>query len=377
MTSVRMPRVTIQDLRELFPAIYAYGVTHLLLIPSYLTVLLRKGMDLGEAFAAADNFRSVISTAAYLPDETWEHFEARSGTRVVNMYGLTETGNFIFAGPRDESRRIGTLGKPVGVELMVVDDAYAPVADGQAGELLVAGSAIISEYWAVPPQGFVTIEGKQWFTTGDLVVRSADGFVRMVGRKKRIIITGGFNVHPEYIERALTALSAVSEAAVVDMPDATWGERVVACVVVNDNQVTRRDLYDALAPKLNNFQMPRELYLVDELPKGRSGKVPGEALRQLITRLRASRSSALTGTTESRVFALASSAFRIPLEQVHGDLRSGDGNWDSMAHLDFVLCLEAAFGVTLDVNQMMQIQTVRDAVALLDELSGADPDRAF
>jgi acyl carrier protein len=210
------------------------------------------------------------------------------------------------------------------------------------------------------------------------VVRGADGFVRMVGRKKRIIITGGFNVHPEVIERVLLAVNAVSEAAVVDMPDATWGERVVACVVVNDKKVTRREIYDAITPRLNTFQMPRELYLVDELPKGRSGKVPSEALRQLVTRLRASQSSALVGSLESRVFGLAAAAFRVPIERVTVEMRSGDGSWDSLAHLDFVLSLEASVGVTLDVNQMVRIQTIRDAIALLEELeSGADPDRAL
>jgi len=172
------------------------------------------------------------------------------------------------------------------------------------------------------------------------------------------------------IERQITSIPSIVEAAVVDMPDAVWGERVVACAVSSDKQLQRRQVYEALTTKLNNFQMPRELYLVDELPKGRSGKVPSAALRSFVEALRAARSTTLTGSIEAQVFELAARAFRLPPERVSAALGSRQGDWDSIGHLDFILSLEQAFGVHFDANQMMRVQTLADAITLIEEQLG-------
>src|SRR5690606_38802672 len=126
-----------------------------------------------------------VSTASALPEALWARVEQVTGRPVVNMWGMSEVGNPIFAGPDPTTRRPGAIGTPTGCEVLVVDEGGAPIPDGHEGELLLRGPTVTPGYLGDPfPR--VTAAGQEWFPTGDLVVRSDDGsgVIRLVGRKK-------------------------------------------------------------------------------------------------------------------------------------------------------------------------------------------------
>ena len=360
---IRLGPFSVPLLPEVFDAIYKYRCTHVLLTPSILALMMRLGEDIEELFKTED-FQFVISVAANLPPKLWSDFEQKTGKYVVNVYGLSETGNNLFAGPDEESHQIGTIGKPVDCRVLIVDENGQEAPHEEIGELLLDGASITSGYLEQPAKK-ITVDGVEWFATGDLAFVDPAGVFHLVGRKKNIIIVGGRNVYPDEVNNALLAHPLVAETATVGVPDEIWGERVVSCVVAKDG-VSSQDLIRFASEQLSDYKVPREIHIVSDLPKGRSGKV---LVNELIAQLQQGslqKKQDAEARVEEQILQIASDSFRTPLNELSlATTPQSCSSWDSVAHMDFVIRLEEKFGVELLPREVIQITALEAAVRMI------------
>ncbi len=163
--------------------------------------------------------------------ETHAEFEARTGHRILERYGMTETG-MITSNPFIGERRPGTVGYPLpGTSVRVVGDDGTPCAAGEVGHIQVKGDNVLPGYWRMPEKNKEEYTPDGYFRTGDVGSFSADGYLSIVGRSKDLIITGGYNVYPKEVELAIDEMPAVLESAVIGVPHRDFGEAVTAIVV--------------------------------------------------------------------------------------------------------------------------------------------------
>jgi len=349
----------ISRLPQLLDAIYAERITHLVTVPSVLAMIDRLGADFEESFDT-DDFRFVVSAAAPLPEALWRRFEERFGTRVANVYGLTETvTGGLFAGPDPAEPRIGTVGRPVDCEVRLVDERGAPVAAGEAGELEMRGEHLMSGYLGVADEEQPIRDG--WLRTGDLAEAGEAGTYRIVGRRKNVVITGGINVQPEEVTEVLASLPGVVEAVTFGAPDEMMGERVVACVALDPASGLRAsDLAAHCRRELAPEKRPARIHVLDSLPRGPAGKVRIEAVRERIER-EVGAGGAAGGTLRERVVALAAERFQLDPSELGPGARAADTpGWDSLGHLELVTAAEKAFGVELSTREILAIETLAD-----------------
>jgi malonyl-CoA/methylmalonyl-CoA synthetase len=233
---------------------------------------------------AARGWRSVrLFTCGSAPirPEVLPELEEVLGRPVINRYGMTEA-YVITSLPLDGPWPQGAVGLPLeGVELRVVGEEDRSLAAGEVGSVQIRGPNLFREYWR-KPEATQAAFASGWFETGDLGMQDAAGFLTLVGRKHDLIITHGYNVYPQVVERAINDCPGVRESAVVGAPDARRGERVVAFIVRDDPALDEARLSDFLSQRLVDYQRPRQVLFVDELPRNAMGKV---LRRQLQDRL--------------------------------------------------------------------------------------------
>lgn len=250
--------------------------TALMGVPTFYTRLLadpRLNRD------RAANMRLFISGSAPLLVDTHEQWETRTGHRILERYGMTET-NMSTSNPYEGERRAGTVGFPLpGVEARITIDGRA-VVQGEIGILEVRGRNVFQGYWQMPEKTAEELQSDGWFITGDLARVDADGYVTIVGREKDLIITGGFNVYPKEIESLIDDIPGVLESAVIGVPHPDFGEGVVAVVVPENGKLEPDTIAAALSESLAKFKQPKQFFVVDELPRNTMGKVQKKALRE-------------------------------------------------------------------------------------------------
>ncbi len=252
------------------------GATALMGVPTFYTRLLADPRLTRERAA---NMRLFISGSAPLLVDTHEQWEARTGHRILERYGMTET-NMSTSNPYDGERRAGTVGFPLpGVEARVMLEGKE-VAPGEIGVLEVRGPNVFQGYWQMPEKTAEELRPDGWFITGDLAKIDADGYVTIVGREKDLIITGGFNVYPKEIESLIDDLPGVLESAVIGVPHPDFGEGVVAVVVPEGEGTSPEAIMQALSGQLAKFKQPKRIVVADALPRNTMGKVQKKALRE-------------------------------------------------------------------------------------------------
>jgi fatty-acyl-CoA synthase len=236
----------------------------------------------GRARYDLSSLRWSIGGGERTPEERIREFSSlfRHG-RYIDAYGLTEScsgDTFMEAGM--EIAKIGSTGRAVPhVGIQIRDDAGRVLASGESGEICLCGPKITKGYWRDPQKTAAGFFG-DWFRTGDVGYLDQDGFLFLTDRKKDMIISGGENVASSEVERVIYRLAQVSEAAVVGLPDAQWGERVVAVVVLKAGaQLTRAELELHCREHLAGFKVPRQLVMRESLPRNPSGKVLKRVLR--------------------------------------------------------------------------------------------------
>jgi malonyl-CoA/methylmalonyl-CoA synthetase len=236
-----------------------------------------------DASGALGSLRVAVSGSAALSPALAERIRALAGELPLERYGTTESGldlSNLYDGPR----RSGSVGLPLpGVEVRIVDERGAPVADGDDGEIVLRGPQVFAGYRGDDEATRTSFFGGGWFRTGDIGCRDAeDGFVSITGRAKEVIITGGLNVYPREVELALEASDAVARAAVVGVPSTHWGEEVVAAVVpASGARVDSDELLELASQRLAPYKRPKRIVVVDELPLNPMGKL----VRAEVTRL--------------------------------------------------------------------------------------------
>ncbi len=217
------------------------------------------------------NMRLFVSGSAPLSAQTFEEFRALFGHVILERYGMSET--FMnMSNPYIGERRPGSVGLPLaGVSVRLLDPEGAPVAEGETGEIYLKGSNIFAGYWRREDATRAAfVDG--YFRTGDLAVRSPDGYYTLSGRKSDLIISGGFNIYPREIEEFLEEQDGILEAAVASAPDRARGEVPVAYIVANGN-VDAAMLEARCREKLASFKVPRSFVIVEKLPRNALGKI--------------------------------------------------------------------------------------------------------
>ncbi len=226
--------------------------------------------------------RLFVSGSAPLLAATHESFAQRTGHRILERYGMTETV-MLTSNPLNGERRAGTVGQALPyVDVRIVTDAGKPAGIGAVGNVEVRGPNVFAGYWNRPDLTKNEFTSDGFFRTGDVGMIEHDGYLWLVGRAKDLIITGGLNVYPIEVEEVLDSLPGVEESAVVGVPDADFGEAVVAVVVAEAGAMIDRDAIRlATRDRLAVFKVPKRLYVVDSLPRNAMGKVEKAKLREM------------------------------------------------------------------------------------------------
>ena len=249
-------------------------------VPTYYLRLLN---ELELTSELARNMRLFISGSAPMTLETFKDWKRRTGHQIVERYGMSETVMITSnpCRPQDGKRMGGTVGKVLpGVKLRVQGDDGKPVTKGVTGRIQVKGPNVFLGYWNMPEKTAQEFTDDGFFKTGDLGRMDGKGYVTIVGRSKDLIISGGYNVYPAEIEGYINSIAGVAESAVVGVPDADFGEVGVAVVVAKPGaQLEPGAIIKHLKAILANFKIPKQCYLVQELPRNAMGKVQKNLLR--------------------------------------------------------------------------------------------------
>jgi malonyl-CoA/methylmalonyl-CoA synthetase len=234
-----------------------------------------------EQAQAWNSVRLFTCGSAPIRPEVLPELETILNRPIINRYGMTEA-HVITSLPLDGPWPQGSVGTPLtGINVRLIKDDGAPSGPGEVGSVQLRGPNLFREYWRKPE---LTREAfaSGWFDTGDLGSRDADGFLTLVGRKHDLIITNGYNVYPQVVERVINECAGVRESAVVGVPDRMRGERVIAAVVRSDESLSERSVKMYLNSRLVHYQRPAEIVFVGSLPRNAMGKILRRELRDRI-----------------------------------------------------------------------------------------------
>ncbi|MFT4853284.1 MAG: malonyl-CoA/methylmalonyl-CoA synthetase [Candidatus Azotimanducaceae bacterium] len=258
-------------------------------VPTHYVRLLKHG---GLSHQSCQQMRLFTSGSAPLLRQTFDAFEAASGHRIVERYGMTETG-ITTSNPFDGYRKPGTVGPSLpGIESRIVADdvdltdnpdhlGRQQVANGTTGNLQIRGPNVFKGYWRMIDKTQEEFTADGFFNTGDLAQRDNDGYIAIVGRSKDMIISGGLNVYPKEIETVIDKLPGVVESAVIGIFDSDFGEAVTAVInTAPDTTLTEAQVIAFMKLHLANFKIAKQVYFVTELPRNAMGKIQKNRLRE-------------------------------------------------------------------------------------------------
>ncbi|TIU44265.1 MAG: malonyl-CoA synthase [Mesorhizobium sp.] len=270
-----LPKFDIEEMLESLPK-----ATSMMGIPTFYTRLL------ADERLTPDRVRHVrlfTSGSAPLLAETHAAWQQRTGHAILERYGMTETG-MITSNPYNSERIAGTVGIALpGTEVRVVDqETGTELPRGKIGMIEVKGDNVFKGYWRLPEKTSTEFRPDGFFITGDLGTVDDRGYVRVVGRDKDLIISGGLNVYPKEVETEIDSIDGVIESAVFGVPHPDFGEAVTAVVVTEkDFSMTQTDMLRMLAGRLAKFKLPKQIFVVAELPRNAMGKVQKAELRHM------------------------------------------------------------------------------------------------
>jgi long-chain acyl-CoA synthetase len=260
-----------------------YEVTSFGSVATMLSLLVNTYPQGVPAGLRTSQLRFALCGSAPVPAEVLKRFEETFDCLVIEGYGMSESTCRSTFNPPDERRRPGSCGLPIGNEMKIVDDDGADVADGQLGEIVLRGENILKGYFKNEEATAQAFRGG-WFHTGDVGYRDADGFYYIVDRKSDMIIRAGENIYPREIDEVLYGHEAVGAAATIGVPDALYGEEVVAFVVFKEGaRVTEEELLSFCRERLADYKCPKSVRFVADIPKGPTGKLlKRELVRKLL-----------------------------------------------------------------------------------------------
>lgn len=277
-TLVLLPRLEIKDLVD---SIRTEKPTFFLGVPAlYVAVLNYPGIEKIDM----TSIKVCFSGGAPMPVDVIEQFEKRTGARIAEAYGMTETASVTHVNPREGQRKYGTVGVPiVGTDALIVDveDGYTELDHNQPGELLIKGPQVMKGYWNNPEETAQTITDGGWLHTGDIAIVDREGYFTIVDRKKDLILSAGFNVYPREVEEVLYQNPKIQHAAVIGVPHKLRGERITAYIKLNNGEeATPAEIRQFCKERLAEYKIPRKIIFRDELPISIAGKVLRRVLRE-------------------------------------------------------------------------------------------------
>lgn len=357
----------VQRIGQMLDAMYRERITHFITVPTMLSMISSLGKEYRDSFRT-EEFRFIISSSSTLDSNLWTTIETTFGTKVVNVYGLTETVvGGLFCGPDESSRKLGTVGKAIDCQVRIIDESGHDCVPGKKGELLMKGDLVTRGYLNAPEETAVAFS-EGWFRTGDIFSCDEEGFYSIVGRKKNIIISGGINIHPQEIIDVLNRHPQVADAAVCGLEDETWGEIIVACVVpISPGAINEESLTGFCREFLESGKVPTRFYLFDVLPKTSSGKVKLLELKELV---KTSYSGNLSSSENLTEIVLDTAASVFSVKQTALLLHHGPddvSSWDSLSHLEFIAALEEKCRIEFSPVEIMSIASLAEAVRLVQE----------
>ena len=251
--------------------------TSMMGVPTFYTRLLANEKLNNES---AKHMRLFISGSAPLLSETHIEFEKRTGKKILERYGMTET-NMNISNPYDGSRKAGTVGIPLpGIEIRIVNEEGNEVKVGQIGTIELKGENIFKGYWGMEEKTKESFKDDGFFITGDLAKKDENGYFTIVGRDKDMIISGGLNVYPKEIEDVINELPNITESAVFGVHHDDFGEAVVAAVVTTDDKNDGSQILDYTKDKIAKYKQPKKIIFMSNLPRNSMGKVQKNKLRE-------------------------------------------------------------------------------------------------
>ncbi|MDD4238369.1 MAG: long-chain fatty acid--CoA ligase [Desulfotomaculaceae bacterium] len=266
--------------REVITTIREMGVTIVMGVPAMYSYYasLAKPADLA-------GVRLFVAGGASLPMEVINSFDAKTGKKVIEGYGLSEASPVVAFNPLGATKP-GSIGLPLpGVEVKTVTSDGRETVRGEIGELIVKGPIVMLEYYGLPGETEEALRDG-WLYTGDLAYKDEDGYIFIVDRKKDLVIVSGLNVYPREVEEIIYQHPAVQEAAVIGVPDKKRGETVRAFIVPKEGlQLNKKELLSFLKKNLASYKLPRGIIEVDAMPKTSTGKISKKDLRQMYDEL--------------------------------------------------------------------------------------------
>jgi malonyl-CoA/methylmalonyl-CoA synthetase len=252
-------------------------------VPTFYTRLLAEASFTRET---AGRMRLFISGSAPLSADTFREFERRAGQCVLERYGMTETG-MLTSNPYAGERRAGSVGLPLpDVQLRIADaETGAILPQGEVGIVEVKGPNVFKGYWRNPEKTQAEFRTDGFFVTGDMGFVEPDGYVRLVGRAKDLIISGGLNIYPAEVEALLDDRPEIAESAVIGVPHPDFGEAVIAVVKPAAAAFDKEAIRMALRKDLAAFKVPKDILVLDALPRNTMGKVQKKLLREQFAKL--------------------------------------------------------------------------------------------
>jgi malonyl-CoA/methylmalonyl-CoA synthetase len=232
--------------------------------------------------ATCATMRLFVSGSAPLLDATFEEFVVRTGHTILERYGMTEA-LMVTSNPYDGPRIAGSVGPSLpGITVRIIAENGALAAMGEPGVLEMSGPNMFDGYWRNPEKTAEDHTADGYFISGDIATMDEAGYVRIVGRAKDLIITGGYNVYPKEVEMVIDALDGVLESAVIGVPHPDFGEGIVAVVAkAAGSLVTADQIAAVLSAELAAFKRPKRIIITGDLPRNAMGKVQKAELRSL------------------------------------------------------------------------------------------------
>lgn len=348
----------VQRIEEWLSCIRRFRATHVLTVPTVWSMIDKYAVH--DDYFDAPECRMLLTVAAKIPEELWRQIETRFRRPLFSHYGLTETvTSALYAGGHPEMGARYTLGRPI--------DCEARIAGGaREGELELRGENVFSGYWGNPERTRASFTDDGWFRTGDLARQHEDGSFEMLGRLKLVIMSGGTLIRPEEIDEAMLRHPAVDESATVAMPDDIFGEIGVTGVVLS-HDVAEAVLVEHLGRHVEQRKIPKRIVVLDRIPRGLSGKVRLDALRERLTDVAdGDRIKGSVDDVASTVLEIAAQVFRVSADSLSLRTRPADvDGWDSFTQLNLVLSIEDHFQRRIPAARVSALRQLDDFVTAI------------
>lgn len=358
----------VSKIEDLFYAIYKYNISHFITVPTVLSFLNKFSEGYEDSFEH-NGFKTIISVASKLELKLWNSIEKKFNTTLINVYGLTETvAGSLFSALPIKKRRVGTVGLPADCMAKITDKNNQELPHGKSGLLWLKGDHIFTGYLNDDESTQLVLKDG-WLNTGDIATKDYDGFYTITGRLKNTINTGGINIYPEQITEIINTHPDVLESVCFGITDDFFGEKIVSAVVLKSPETSQNStsLIEFLRPQLHHYQIPKYIHFFNELPKGLSGKVQLNQIKNLVKDIQKTSNEDIADY-KTTILTVAASVFNMDINKINMDDNSTsiDG-WDSMGHLVFVTALEKQFHIQFKTSEIMRMNSFKTTNLILKQ----------